>query len=131
MRCSHFSKKSVPLLLAACLVGGQFAPARAAMVSTPQVLAAEQGRLDRVKLTTLLDRQDLQRQLSALGVDVQDAKARVARLTNAEVAQLNQRIETLPAGGDALGVIVLIFVIFIITDALGATDIFPFVDPIR
>lgn len=131
MRCSHFSRKSLPLLLAACLFGMQLVPARAAMVSTPQILAAEQGRLDRDKLATLLQREDLQRQLSALGVDVENAKARVAMLTDAEVAQLNARIEKLPAGGDALGVIVLIFVIFIITDAIGATDIFPFVDPIR
>ena len=131
MRCSRLSRKSIPLVLAACLLGGQFVPVHAAMVSTPQVLAAEQGRLDRDKLATLLEREELQQQLSALGVDVENAKARVASLTDAEVAQLNARMAELPAGGDALGVIVLIFIIFIITDALGATDIFPFVDPIR
>jgi hypothetical protein len=118
-------------LLAALLVGAQIAPTQAAMVGTAQVLAAEQGRLDRDKLASLLEREDLQRQLSALGVDVQHAKARVAGLTDAEVAQLNQRIAELPAGGDALGVILLILIIFIITDALGATDIFPFVHPIK
>jgi hypothetical protein len=55
----------------------------------------------------------------------------VAALTDAEVARLNQRIAELPAGGDVLGVILLIFIIFVITDAIGATDIFPFVDPVR
>jgi hypothetical protein len=131
MRTHHPFKKLGSLLLAASLLGAQVAPVQAAMVGTAQVLAAEQGRLDRNKLASLLERKDLQRQLSALGVDVQHAQDRVASLTDAEVAQLNQRIAELPAGGDALGVILLILIIFIITDALGATDIFPFVHPIN
>lgn len=131
MRIPHLFKKTGSLLLAAALVGAQMAPAQAAMVGTAQVLAAEQGRLDRDRLVSLLEREDLQRQLSALGVDIRHAKDRVAGLTDAEVAQLNQRMDKLPAGGDALGIILLILIIFIITDALGATDIFPFVHPIR
>jgi hypothetical protein len=30
-----------------------------------------------------------------------------------------------------VGVILFIFVLFIVTDAIGATDIFPFVHPVR
>lgn len=131
MHFSHLFKKIGSLSLAASLLLAPVAPAQAGMVGTAQVLAAEQGRLNRDRLTALLERQDLQQQLSALGVDVQDAKARVANLTDAEVAQLNQRIAELPAGGDVLGVILLIFIIFVITDALGATDIFPFVHPVK
>lgn len=131
MRIHHVFRKLGSLLLAMSLLGVQIAPAQAGMVSTGQMLAAEQGKLDRDKLASLLEREDLQRQLSGLGVDIQDAKDRVAALTDAEVAQINQRAAQLPAGGDALGVVLLIFIIFIITDAIGATDIFPFVDPIR
>lgn len=131
MRFPRSFRKMGSLLLAASLLGAQIAPAQAAMVGTAQVLAAEQGRLDRDKLVSMLEREDLQRQLAVMGVDVQNARDRVASLTDAEVAQLNQRIDELPAGGDVLGVILLIFIIFIITDVLGATDIFPFVDPIK
>lgn len=131
MRIHHVFKKLGSLLLAMSLLGIQIAPAQAGMVSTGQILAAEQGKLNRDKLASLLEREDLQRQLSGLGVDIQDAKDRVAALTDAEVAQINQRAAQLPAGGDALGVVLLVFIIFIITDAIGATDIFPFVDPIR
>jgi hypothetical protein len=131
MRYQHLLKKFGSLFLAASLLGAQIAPVQAAMIGTTQVLAAEQNRLDRDRLASLLEREDLQRQLSALGVDVQDAKARVAGLTDAEVARISQQIDTLPAGGDALGVVVLIFIILIITDALGVTDIFPFVHPIN
>lgn len=131
MRSHHAFKKLGSLLLAASLLGASIAPAQAAMVGTAQVLAAEQGRQDRARLASLLERQDLQRQLSALGVDVQHARDRVASLTDAEVARINQRIAELPAGGDVLGVILLIFIIFVITDAIGATDIFPFIHPVR
>lgn len=131
MRYQHLLKKFGSLFLAASLLGAQIAPVQAGMIGTTQVLAAEQNRLDRDRLASLLEREDLQRQLSALGVDVQNAKDRVAGLTDAEVARISQQIDTLPAGGDALGVVVLIFVILIITDALGVTDIFPFVHPIN
>ena len=131
MRFHHSIKKFASLLLAASFLGAQIAPVQAGMVGTAQVLAAEQGRLDRNRLASLLEREDLQRRLSALGVDVQDARDRVANLTDAEVARINQHITELPAGGDVLGVVVLNFIIFIITDAIGVTDIFPFVHPIK
>lgn len=128
---THTVKKLSTLLLAASLLGAQAAPLHAAVIGTGQVLAVEQGRLDRANLAAMLEREDLQRQLSALGVDVDDARMRVAGLTDAEVAQLNQRVAELPAGSGVVGVILVIFLIFIITDAIGATDIFPFVDPVR
>jgi len=132
MHPSRLVRKTGTLLLAASLLGASMAPAQAAMVGTTQALAAEQGTLDRAKLASLLEREDLQLQLKAMGVDIDQARDRVANLTDAEVARINRQIETLPAGGDSfLGILVLIFVIFIITDALGATDIFPFVHPIK
>ncbi|HMA11106.1 MAG TPA: DUF6627 family protein, partial [Steroidobacteraceae bacterium] len=89
------------MLLAASLLGASMAPAQAAMVGTAQALAAEQGSLDRAGLASLLEREDLQRQLKAMGVDIQQARDRVASLTDAEVARINQQIEKLPAGGDS------------------------------
>jgi len=124
-------RKVGSLLLAASLLGAQVAPVQAGMIGTVQALAAEQARYDRPSLASLLEREDLQRQLAALGVDVNDARSRVAGLTDAEVARINQRLAELPAGGDVLGVIVLILVIFIITDVIGATDIFPFIHPVK
>lgn len=131
MRTSRLLKKTGTLLLATSLLGASIAPAQAAMVGTAQVIAAEQGALNRAQLASMLEREDLQGQLAAMGVDVQQAKARVASLTDAEVARINQQIEKLPAGADALGIVLTIIVIFIITDLVGWTDIFPFVHPIK
>lgn len=131
MRIVHSFRKFCALLLAVSLMGMQLAPAQAGMIGTGQVLAAEQERVDRDTLAAMLEREDLQRQLASFGVDVNDARDRVASLTDAEVARINQHIETSPAGSGVVGVILLIFIVFVITDAIGATDIFPFVHPVR
>lgn len=125
-------RKTTAVMLAASLLGAASAPVQAAMVGTPQVLATEQGKLDRARLASLLEREDLQRQLTAMGVDVQQAKARVAGLTDAEIAALNERIGALPAGGNTvLGVFVLLLIVLLITDLLGVTDVYPFVHPAK
>lgn len=132
MSTAPLFRKTVSVLLAASLLGASVAPAQATMVATGQVLAAEQSAANRARLVSLLEREDLQRELSALGVDVQHAKDRVAALTDAEVAQLSQHLDGLPAGGtSALGVFVLLILILVITDALGVTDVFSFVHPAK
>lgn len=125
-------RKTVSILLAASLLGVSIAPASAAMVGTGHLIAAEQGAVDRARLNALLEREDLRRELAARGIDIRHAKDRVAALTDAEVAQINRRIDALPAGGDSvLGVFVLLILILVITDALGVTDVFTFVHPAK
>lgn len=132
MHSSRILKKTGAALLAASLLGTSVAPAQAAMVGTGQAVAAQQGTLDRARLASLLERADLQAQLAAMGVDVQEARERVASLTDAEVARLNQQVGELPAGANsALGIVVLIFLILLVTDLLGTTDVFPFVHPLK
>ncbi|HUT40304.1 MAG TPA: DUF6627 family protein [Gammaproteobacteria bacterium] len=106
--------------------------AQAAMVGNDELLDNSSYQQTRDSLQQLLDRQDAQQQLQALGVSPEWASERVQHLTDSELARINQGIGHLQAGGDSvLGVILLIFIIFIITDAIGATDIFPFVHPVR
>jgi len=101
--------------------------ARAAMVTTDQIVSAQQSQQDRAKVHTLLAREDVKQALSARGVSTTDIQARVEAMTDQEVQALSSKLDRLPAGGDALGVLALIFIILLITDALGITDIFPFV----
>ncbi|MEW6691955.1 MAG: DUF6627 family protein [Pseudomonadota bacterium] len=120
----------VPLVSVA-LLGAQLSPAYAAMVDSPAVLQQAQQTMDRAGLAALLDRQDMQDQLVAMGVDPAAAKARVAAMTDEEVRQLNQGIQEMPAGGDVLGFVLAVFIILVITDMLGATDVFGFVHNIN
>jgi hypothetical protein len=102
--------------------------AQAAMVGTGTVIANEQVAVDRVQLAAALDRSDVQQQLAALGVDPQQAKERVAAMTDDEVQALNGRLNELPAGGDILGVALVVFIVLLVTDILGYTHLFPFVN---
>lgn len=131
MVLSNFSRNLGLAVVGMGLMGAQIVPVQAAMVGTQQVVQAEQSRVDRAQLLAALEREDVRSQLEAMGVDQTMAAERVAAMTDAEIAELNQRIGELPAGGDALGVILVIFLVFVITDVIGATDIFPFIHPVR
>lgn len=82
------------------------------------------------QLQAALQGQQIRDQLLERGVDPQMLEQRLASLTPQELQTLNQQIDELPNGG-IIGTLVLIFIVFVITDALGATDIFPFVNPIH
>jgi hypothetical protein len=118
-------------LACAALLGGQLTPAYAAMVGTTTVLQQAQQKIDRAELLGMFDRDAVLAQLVELGVDPVAAKERVAALTDEEIGQLNQRLAEMPAGGDVLGILLAVFIILIITDMLGATDVFPFVRSIN
>ena len=105
-------------------------PVQAAMITTPDVIQSQQSEYDREQLFSMLDRDDVQEKLLSMGVAPEVVQDRINSMTDFEIAQLNQQINDMPAGG-ILGAIVLIFVVFVIPDAIGATDIFPFVRPIR
>jgi hypothetical protein len=123
-------KRMFALFLSFSLVFLSVSPAHAAMVSNSQLVSPAQQD-DRAALLQTLARADVQAQMSAMGVDAADVSQRVNQMTPDEISQLNQKMAELPAGGDALGIIVLIFLVFIITDIIGATDVFPFVHPVK
>ena len=62
-----------------------------------------------------------------------EAQARINSLTDMEAIQLANRIDQVPAGGSAFGAIVgaavIVFIVLVITDILGYTDIFTFIKP--
>jgi len=133
MRRHRGMKKAV-----ACLVIVAFsflslvvAPAQAAMVGTADILKAQSDDLARQKVKLFMERQDVVQQIQAWGVNPDEAQARVDTMTDAEISLLAAKIDQLPAGGDALGFIlavaVIIFVVLIITDLTGVTDVFTFI----
>lgn len=119
------------LLLSLSLIVSPIGPAHAAMVDNGQLLGEVQAELNRSDVLQILERAEAQQQLMSLGVSPDGVKERVSHMTDQEVAQLNQHLADLPAGGDVLGVILVLFIVFIITDMLGATNIFPFVKPVN
>jgi uncharacterized protein DUF6627 len=118
-------KRLLSSLLIVCLAGLGL-PVHAGMLPTDAANPA------RARVLTVLERSDVQAQLQANGVSPADVKARVAAMSDDEVAQLAGQIDGLPAGGtDVLGFILVVFVILLITDILGFTHIFPFTKSVK
>ncbi len=123
-------------LIAVCLsFAGFMHSAQATLVSTEQVAASEgviSATEQRAYVNSMLERADVAQALQERGIDLAQAKARVAALTDAEVAHVAHTLDTAPAGAsDVLGTIIFIFVLLLITDILGFTKIFPFTRSIR
>ena len=85
-------------MLIVCLAAFPFGT-YAGMVGTDQVVAAAQSQAARDKLRDLIDRSEVRNQLQSYGISPAAAHARVSALTDAEVAGLDGRIDSLPAGG--------------------------------
>lgn len=118
------------LLAALHLAGIGAAPAHAESFATADYLdagtvASEVDRGARLaRVDAFLADARVAEQLVAMGVDPEDAKARVAGLTDAELASLDGRIGQLEAGADLVGVIGVVFVVLIILELTGVTNVF-------
>lgn len=113
------------------LVSGVVAPAQAALIGTADILSSQQDMLARQKVVQFMAREDVARHLQAWGVDAEEAMARVNAMSPEEVRLLADKIDQLPAGGDALGFVIgvafIVFVVLIVTDIIGITDVFTFI----
>lgn len=99
---------------------------QAAMIGTEQVHAANATQQNQAKILAALERPDVVAQLEKMGVNKTEAQARVAALTDAEAASLAGQVDTLPAGGDVVGALLVVFFVLLVTDILGLTKVFPF-----
>ena len=104
---------------------------RAAMIKTETVLTLSTVNDVRENLNQFLKREDVQAIMTAQGLSPAEAKARVDSLSDEEIMQIADKMDQLPAGGSTIGVVVgaavLIFLVLLVTDILGFTDIFTFV----
>ena len=105
--------------------------ATAGMVGTGEIIGEQQVQLDRQQLLSMIELQQVKDKLADLGVSEDQVKERIQNLTPAELADFEQQLAEAPAGQDVVGIIVLFLLVFIITDMLCATNVFPFVNCIR
>ena len=101
-------------------------PVSAGWVSSTDAIGGPKARL-----VNFLEREDIVVALQDLGVDPLEAKRRVAGLTDAEAQMALDHLDEMPAGGGVLTTLivafVLVFLVLLLTDILGFTDVFPFV----
>ena len=113
------------------LIAIPYQPLLAAMVPTETTIYQIKAQDAREQLKTLLSRNDIKDALISQGIDPDEAKARVDSLSDSEVIDVADKIEQLPAGGGVFGAVIgaalIVFLVLLLTDILGFTDVFPFV----
>jgi outer membrane protein OmpA-like peptidoglycan-associated protein len=121
---------SVFLAFYMLMLSGPYQSAWAAMIGTESIIKIDRSQGARDYLNILLMREDIQRALVSQGIDPREAKARIDSLSDADVNDIANRLNQLPAGGLFETLLVIVFFIFItllLTDIAGYTDIFAFV----
>ena len=117
-------RSSLSMLLAySILLIGPGSAARAGVIATEDLVLPAAPDV-------LSNRDALVRDLVRLGVDPAEAQRRVDALTPEQVAAVQGRLNQLPAGGfvgEVVGALLIVFLVLLITDIVGLTDVFPFV----
>ena len=87
---------------------------QAGVIGTLQAVESQQRAADLSIVNSALAREQVRAELGALGVDAAAVEARLGAMTDAELRSLAGEIENLPAGGDALAVIGIVFLVLLI-----------------
>lgn len=120
-------RQTTVAITAACFLalGLQATTASAGIIGTQEYLSAEARAGHLADINAAISRADVQAQLVSLGVDPANAVTRAAALSDAELAQVAQEMNSLPAGGDGfLAVIGIVFLVLMILELTGVIDIF-------
>ena len=96
------------------LLSMPYQSALAALVQTESMLDMSRSQEARETLKKFMARQDVRSAIVSQGVTPAEADARLDSLTDAEVIQLADQIDQLPAGGDVLGLAIAVLVIVIL-----------------
>jgi hypothetical protein len=122
---------SISLAVIMFLIGAPVHSVLGAMIGTETVMDSARGREAREYLHQLLARKDVQNAFIAQDIDPIEARARIDSLSDDEVIRIADQIDQLPAGGGAIEVLLVIilagFIVLVITDIAGITDVFPFI----
>lgn len=111
-----FFCRLVSCMLVVSLISLPFS-SQAALIGTDQVLRQAQGQSDRDRVRELVARTDVEKVLQSYGVSQKAAQERVDALTDMEIQQITNKLDTLPAGaegGAAITVLIVVLVVVII-----------------
>jgi hypothetical protein len=101
----------------------------AAMIGTEAMLTPNRDQITRDYIQNLMSREDTQKMLEERGINPREAKARIDSLSDDELEMIFQKIDDVPAGGDATGFIVIvgvvIIILIIIVEYLSVVKMFP------
>ncbi|MCC5862317.1 MAG: PA2779 family protein [Gammaproteobacteria bacterium] len=119
-----FNLLSGLLISLALITGGTASVAHGALLDSSGLLAFEQRTQHLASVEQALAQEALAARLAAMGVDAAAVSARLGQLTDEELQLLAERLDQLPAGAGLLEIIGIVFVVLLILELVGVTDIF-------
>ena len=105
--------------------------AQGQMISTDSAIARSAADMNRDSLMAELKKTEVREEIIRLGVSPDEAEARLAALSDAEVDALLANIDERRAGAGIAETIGTIFIILLITDLLCLTRLFNFTRCVR
>jgi len=105
--------------------------AQAQMISTDTAIERSAAQMDRASLMAELQKDDIRQEIIRLGVSPEEAEARLAALSDAEVSAMLREIDEQRAGAGVVETIGTIFIILLVTDLLCLTRLFNFTRCVR
>lgn len=96
----------------------------AGLVGTDRILSPDTRNRQMTEIRNVLARQEVKTQMLDLGVNPADIEARLDTLNDAELARLSAGMKELPAGGSVIWVIGVVFIVLLILELLGVTNVF-------
>ncbi len=124
MSMDGFRRSCVTLLSVSVIALGLQQPALAGVIGTAEAVESARDASARATVDATLARADVRAQMAEMGVDPVDVEGRLDALSDQEIATLAGQIDSAPAGGDALAVIGIVFVVLVILELVGVIDIF-------
>ena len=119
------SKRIVAYVLCAAILNlSSPLVANARIIGTLQAVESQSRAADLATVNAALARDQVRSQFQSLGVDPTQVEARVAALTDAELRTLAGQMQDMPAGADGFAIIGIVFLVLLILEAVGVTDIF-------
>ena len=123
--------KSISIFLSIffLLAPGYYQSVSAAMIGTQTMLRPDRSQNTRAYIHGLISREDIQKVLVARGINPQEAKARIASLSDDELEMISENFNVQPAGGDGTGfavvVTMVIMIIAILVEYFSEVKMFP------
>jgi len=120
-----YSRSITGVIILSLVPMAMMSTAQADILTTEEIYAQHALDEQRGKIRNLLARDEVRERLVDMGVSQADVDSRIDSMTDQEVRQLAEGIDSMPAGEGFLGFVIGLLVIFMLLDIAGATDIFP------
>lgn len=123
---NSFIKKVIAVALVFQILGvGMPQLVQAVIISTEQGLEQHERNECIARIDRVLAQDEVRKELVAFGVDPDEARLRVASLTDSQLGQLEAGIGAMPAGGESvIWIVGAVFIVLLVLEILGLTNVF-------